>query len=287
MREKEQQSTLVTGASGFIGQHVFSYLKNLDFNLVAFDRNDLKTPSLFDLHSLKQYCLEKEISAIVHLASRVKNIRSNHDIDDEVSIAVNLLSTLKPGCLFIYFSTADVYADSSDILHEDSCLNPSSAYSKAKSKAEKELVNLASLNGVSLVILRPSLVYGSGLPAGMFLSDLSKSLSDGLTFSYSSRPIVRDLIHVHDVASAVAKILRQKNTTTGIYNLSTGIATSLSEIVRKVESIIGRELSTQRDASKGFGSPRVIVLNSQRLQTEIDWCPSVSIENGLKDFFRE
>lgn len=66
-----------------------------------------------------------------------------------------------------------------------------------------------------------------------------------------------------------------------------GIATSLSEIVRMVESIIGRELSTQRDVSKDVGAPRVIVLNSQKLQTEVDWLPSIRIETGLKDFFRD
>ena len=284
MSNSSQQFTLLTGASGFIGQHLFSHLTDLNYSVIPFIRNQNKDLSLSDFGSVKQYCFERKISSIVHLASMVKNIKSPRDIDNEVSMAVTLLSALKPGGKFIYFSTADVYADTSDILCEDSLLGPSNAYAKAKLKAEKALIKLATLKGVDLVILRPSLVYGSGVPAGMFLADLLQSLRDGVHFYYSSRPIVRDLIHVYDVASAVAEILSQEKHVGGIYNLSTGIGNSLSDIVEMVKCISGCELSVQRDVSKGVGASHTIVLNPKKLQMAINWYPSVSIGMGLRDF---
>ena len=279
--------TLLTGANGFIGQYLVSWLTDRKWNILPFMRYQNKGVILSDSDSVRKYCSKYQISSIIHLASMVKAIKSYADIEDEVNMAVNLCSALKPGDKFIFFSTADVYAGVDKSLSENSILRPATPYAKAKLQAEKALLKLTEINGVDLVILRPSLVYGPGAPDGMFLGDLLKALHDGEPFSYSSQLIVRDFIHVNDIASAVAEILSQKGHIGGIYNVSTGVGHSLADVVEMVKGILGYEFSLQRDASKGLGVSESIVLNPQKLQMTVNWYPSVSIDTGLKDFFHK
>ena len=228
MSSSFQEYVLVTGAKGFIGRHVLSYLTYINTPVRSLTRNNKDAISLSDKSLVKKYCLQYKITTIIHLASMVKRIRTNEDIDNEVNIAVNLISSLKSGSKFIYFSTADIYADQNDISCEDSLISPVNKYAEAKLMAELALTEIANTNKIELIILRPSLVYGHGVPDGMFLSDLKQSYKEGKKFSYSSHTIIRDFIHINDVVKAVVKIINHDKYIGGIYNLSTGIGNSFA-----------------------------------------------------------
>ncbi|MDB9747789.1 NAD(P)-dependent oxidoreductase [Gammaproteobacteria bacterium] len=283
MSNNPHKSILLTGANGFIGSHLFSYLNILNTQVRVLIRNNKSNVSLLDGSSVKKYCLQNKIKTIAHLASMVKRIKSDEDICNEINMAVNLISSLESGGKFIYFSSADVYENSLDILCEHSLISPVNMYAKAKFETELALQKVADMNDIELIILRPSLVYGSGVPKGMFLYDLKQSLIEGKTFFYSSSTITRDFIHVNDVVKAVAKIIRHHEFIGGIYNLSTGIGNSLSNIVEITKEISKRDFLVDRDKLKG--SPSSLILNPGKLEKTIKWRPSMQIEKGLKDFF--
>jgi UDP-glucose 4-epimerase len=285
MSVKNQQPTLVTGSNGFIGKHLFSHLCNQNLMVHECTRNNKEGISFLKKTSISRYCLTNKISTIVHLASMVKKIKSDHDISNEINMGINLISSLKPGSKFIYFSSADVYKKNSALLCEKSPVSPISYYARAKIETEASIQEIADKNDIELIILRPSLVYGSGTPNGMFLSDLKNSKKYGTRFSYSSNHIIRDFIHVSDVTKAVAKIIQHNKNIGGIYNLSTGVGNSLSGIVEMAKEKSEHNFLVTRDSHKS--APSTLILNPNKLKKTIKWQPLIAIEDGLKVFLNE
>jgi len=139
--------------------------------------------------------------------------------------------------------------------------------------------------GIDLILLRPSLVYGPDSPPGMFLSDLYESIKNSTVFSYSSESINRDFINILDLCSAIFKIITHPEKLCGIYNLSTGIGTSLEDIVNLVHKDIERGLVIERNSFSEKSANPYLVLSSDKLQKSIDWKPMISPVIGLRAMF--
>lgn len=275
---------LVTGASGFIGRHLVNYLDSYGRTYASFVRGTGKC-NLIDRESLRQYFTAHNFTTVVHLACRVRNIKTKRDVRNEEEMALNVLSLLDRGARFIYLSTADVYQQSNFLLDENSTLAPVSMYAQAKMQTEKSLMSEASKRGIDLILLRPSLVYGPSSPPGMFLSDLFESVKNSTVFSYSPNHIARDFINILDVCSAIFKIINHPDKLCGVYNLSTGIGTSLESMVNLVQKDIERGLVTERSTFSKKSANPYLVLSSDKLQNSIDWKPMVSPVSGLRRMF--
>mgnify|MGYP002149587822 CR=1 FL=1 len=272
---------LITGASGFIGRNLVAFLDNQGQASVSFSRE--RGVSLLDRSSLRNYFSNQNFTSVVHLASKVKGIKTAKDIESETQMAVNALSLLGSGSRFIYISTADIYDECETPLVESSAVVPINRYAVAKLQSEKALRIEASKRGVDLVILRPSLVYGADTPPGMFLSDLYESVTSSSLFVYSADNIIRDFIHVSDVCCAIHTLIISQNDVSGVYNLSTGIGTSLESIVCFVRTYIKKDIQTdRRKESENMVSP-YLVLNSKKLQNSIPWKPVIPIGVGLRE----
>lgn len=274
---------LITGASGFIGRNLVAFLDNQGKASVSFSRE--LGVSLLDQSSLHNYFSNQNFSSVVHLASKVKGIKTFEDIKSETQMAINALSLLSSGSRFIYISSADIYDDCETPLVESSAVAPSNCYAVAKFQSEKALRIEASKRGVELVILRPSIVYGPDTPPGMFLSDLYESVTSSSIFVYSPDTIIRDFIHVSDVCCAIHRLIISKNDVSGVYNLSTGIGTSLDSIVCFIRTHIKKDIKTDRCKESDNKVSPCLVLNSKKMQNSIPWKPAIPIGVGLREIF--
>lgn len=119
-----QKTILITGASGFLGKHLVSYiLENTDWNIVNLDRRYSDTPPV---ERVKEYCIQldalnpisgeilKDINYVIHLAAE-KDVRKSYlDLTPYLYTNVlgtnNLLEWIKrhPVEKMINFSTAAV-----------------------------------------------------------------------------------------------------------------------------------------------------------------------------------
>jgi len=126
---------LITGASGFIGRGLVNYLDSHGQASVSFVRGTGQR-NLLNRESLRQYFTAHNFTTVVHLASKVRNIKTKHDVENETEMAMNVLSLLDTGARFIYLSTADVYQQSDSLLEESSTLAPVNIYAQAKMQTE-------------------------------------------------------------------------------------------------------------------------------------------------------
>jgi UDP-glucose 4-epimerase len=90
----------------------------------------------------------------------------------------------------------------------------------------------------------------------------------------------RDYIYISDIAGAIVEALSLPNLS-GIYNLGSGIGTSLRELLAILSKITGKELEyTHRPARISDRAGYFLDIN--KIKTDLGWEPKVNIEEGLR-----
>jgi len=93
---------------------------------------------------------------------------------------------------------------------------------------------------------------------------------------------LRDFVHVTDLADAHVRILRrlEDGGESGVYNVGTGHAYSVREVVEMVERITGQRVPT-KSSPRRTGDPSSLVAASDRIQNEVGWTPKHSSLQGI------
>lgn len=89
----------------------------------------------------------------------------------------------------------------------------------------------------------------------------------------------RDFLHVSDAASAISMVLRS-DMKDNIYNVGTGVESSIRDIAETIVNIVGYKGKTTWNSTKSDGQPRR-VLCIDKIRNELGWSPKVSLTNGL------
>ena len=191
------------------------------------------------------------------------------------------------GVRAVGIGTCGEYAFGPKILNEATspCV-PSSIYGQCKAAAGLALMATAGLHGFSAAWGRVFFPYGPGAPVTQFLPSLAARLAIGDDFEMSDGTQLRDFIHVHDVAGAVAVLCGRS--VEGAVNVGRGEGITLKSIAKRMQA---RSLSAGRIVSgtrpRAEHDPDAIVADVTRLKTEAGWQPVISLDDGLLDVLRE
>lgn len=162
---------------------------------------------------------------------------------------------------------------------EDAILEPNSLYAVTKAAATMYAEHVARTTGTRVVTLRLYSVYGPFEQPGRLMPTLvAEGLRGGLPPLV--RPeISRDFVHVDDVCDAY---LLASKSGTGVYNVGTGIQTSIRDLVE----IARRVLAITEEPVWGAMTDRawdidVWVADPRRIQDELGWRARVMLEDGF------
>lgn len=285
-------SWLVTGASGYIGQHVVQELLLNGLEVFGIDSNPLPKVSpliakfknyngdICDVDLISEILKKNSITGIINLAAlkSVEESIQKLELYEKVnhSGVQSLLSASKSAGVkyFIQSSTAAVYGSSEDgYVDELSPTNPISPYGETKLKAEgalSEAMNMGILRGTSLRYFN---VIGSASPAlkdtstanivPMVLAALAKDQSPkifGDDYPTPDGTCVRDYVHVMDIAQAhvlAAQALILKALPPAI-NIGTGKGYSVREMMHEILKQKGSSLATETLPRRN-GDPSMLV----------------------------
>src|SRR3990167_1418580 len=128
------------------------------------------------------------------------------------------------------------------------------------------------------IILRPSSIYGNGLPKNKMISKFLKQAQEGETISLEPPDDSMNLIHARDVANAMLDAV--ENEVYGIYNIG-GQEHSVSEIANTAVRVVGNgrvkmSEAVSREPSVRFG------LNSDRAKVAFGFRTEISLDTGLR-----
>jgi UDP-glucose 4-epimerase len=98
---------------------------------------------------------------------------------------------------------------------------------------------------------------------------------------YGDGTASRDYVYVDDVVDAFVRAGRAPLTTVGMYNIGTGLQTTVAEVHRLIAAALGGA-SVPRYAAARTGELHAIALDATKAERELGWKPAVDLVEGIE-----
>lgn len=253
---------LVTGGSGFIGQHLIRELAKLNYEVWNFDIRKPKEHHQnvnfvnCDISNREEVKSKwREVDLVIHLAAEVSVPKCENDIVG--SSQVNLVGTqivaeatqrLGVDCPIIFASSSAVYGEKKITelpISESSSTQPLGIYGLQKLWSEQFLNHLCESQDLRSVCFRFFNVYGIGQdstsPYSGVLTKFANCLSSQRNLTlYDGGQSLRDFIHVSDVVCAIifaGNKLLTRSPIPQVMNVCSGQSISIKEVAEIVKDI--------------------------------------------------
>jgi NAD-binding protein len=290
----------VTGGAGFIGSHLVDRLiedghtvQVID-NLYTGNKEFVHSKAQFvelDIRDPKLYSVLEEFRPdyIFHEAAQTEVSTSMSDpmLDCDINLMglINLLNAAVKLDVkkFLMPSSAAVYGNLDTLpLNEEMIGNPSSFYGLTKLTTEHYLRIYHEAFGLPYICYRYSNVFGprqgNGGEGGV-ISIFAKAIVQGSPIIiYGDGKQTRDFIYVDDVVEA--NILGMQHQVTGIYNVSTGISSSVNLLVDEFRNISGKDIEVVYDKPR-LGDIRDSVLATDKSEKKLLFTAKYNLHDGL------
>jgi len=188
----------------------------------------------------------------------------------------------------VYASTDAVYGNPRYLpINEDDLLNPLSPFAVSKLAGENYCKAYYETFGLSTTVVRYANVYGAPAGDGSPVAGVvDRFLKDAL----NGRPVrvhgdgeqTRDFVYLDDAVDATLQTCWTSKAEGQIYNIGTGIETTINALVEKVLSVAGSSSPLETVDRLDIDNIRRRVLNIEKIRREIRWTPRITLEQGLK-----
>ncbi len=308
-----KKNVLVTGGAGFIGSNFIHYwlqnhpddtIINLDLLTYAgnlenlssiskntnysFVRGDIRDRSLVNQ-------LMKEVDIVIHFAAESHVDRSIKN--PQLFLETNILGTqvLLETALnnkiqrFHHISTDEVFGslelNSSNKFNEKTPYDPRSPYSASKAASDHLVRAYSETYGLPFSISNCSNNYGPyQFPEKLFSLAITNLIEGKEVPVYGDGLNVRDWLFVNDHCSAIDSIVSSDNTLGQTYLIG-GLNQDISnlDIVKLIIQLMGEDDSKIEFIEDRPGHDRRYAVDWSKINQELAWSPSVTLEQGLKE----
>ena len=315
-------TVLVTGGAGYIGSHAVQALRAADHTVVVFDNLSaghaaavadatLVEGDVRDTAQVEATLRRHAVTAVMHFAALLSVGESVRDparyYDHNVRGSLSVLDAMMAAGVYrlVMSSTCAVYGDPvATPIDEDHPTNPINAYGESKLVVERALGHYGRAYGLRTIALRYFNAAGAD-PEGRVGEDHDPEIHlipraieaacgraplqvFGDDYPTADGTCERDYVHVSDLATGHLRALEALETgaATRAYNLGTGRPHSVREVIRAVERVTGRRVTTEA-APRRRGDPAVLCAAAGRIGRELGWQPAyVSLDEVVETAWR-
>jgi len=309
---------LLTGGAGYIGSHVVRLLQQRGEEVVVLDDLSegivarignarlvqLDLAGSDSVEKLVRVFQEEKVHAVIHLAARKKVGESVERPDwyeeQNVGGIKNLLRAMKEAGVdrLVFSSSAATYGvpDVAQVDEDFDC-KPINPYGQTKLDGERLAREASSQWGLREVSLRYFNVAGTGWPELMdtqtanLVPIVFQSLAQGVAprvfgndFPTPDGTCVRDYVHVLDLAEAhLAAIdyLERDERPFDVFNVGTGVGSSVFDVIREVSSVSETEIVPQIEPRRP-GDPAYLAANVSRIREVLGWSAKHDLHDIIK-----
>jgi UDP-glucose 4-epimerase len=297
---------LVTGGAGFIGSHLVDRLVDADDDVIVLDNfstgrarnlsNSQRRTNFqlarTDIRSIPGSFVKrlKRVDRVVHLAALTSVQESVRDpfptTDVNVVGTLNVLEAARAlkAERVVFASSAAVYgAPRAFPIAENASISPISPYGASKAASELYLGSFEENHGIEAVSLRIFNVYGPRQTPGQYAGVISifakRALKEQPLEIFGDGSQTRDFIYVSDVVDATVAAL-EKNLRSRVFNIASGHETSILELARTIQRIVGSQTGLKfcpprtGDIARSFADTRMA-------KEELDFAAKTPVDDGL------
>jgi len=299
-------TAVVTGAQGFIGRHLVRELLAQGWSVVGVDRRAPGTgqrsvPSRLRFlradvaePSFRPILAQISPRCVVHLAAQSSLRALVRDpvqgIRDNVVATENVIQ----GCVdagvsrLVFASSAAVYGDCRTLpIPESVPISPESAYGWSKAAGEQLVARCAEETGVSCTVLRFANCYGPGQEdkdePGVIVNWLLAMASGFPLRLAHGNERTRDFVYVLDVVEGLISAMDSEDW--GVFNISTGRETGLTELAVEIARTVGGAPKFDRIRPQP-GDIERSALSPALAQRILSWTPKTGLVAGVAATWR-
>lgn len=243
---------VVTGASGFVGRALTSYLAKLGIS-----QRDISLRPSGDQAALSGNNdgrgwanLLTGAQTVVHLAGRAHVMKETdrnplelfRDANLNTSVRIANAAVLAGVKRLVFVSTVKVHGEFTEpgaAFKADDTLAPVGPYAVSKAEAEFALRKIEAKSGLEVVIVRPTVVYGPGAKGNMVRIQRWAEL--GLPSPFSNVENLRSRVHVANLCDLLLLAVRHPDARGRSFLASDGIDVSTHEMLEEAFSARGKK----------------------------------------------
>lgn len=304
---------LLTGATGFVGNHLASNLMAQNYKVLAPVRSEasfvlsgVKKISGVDIAERSDWLpILKNIDIVIHTAARV-HVMNDKNYDPLAEFRrVNTLATLNLAKQasqvgvkrFIFISSVKVNGEMTGLgkpFKPSDDFIPNDPYGLSKYEAEQGLLALAKETKMEVVIIRPPLVYGPGVRANF--ASMMKWVNKGIPLPFGTIHNKRSLVALDNLVSFIIHCIDHPKAVNEVFLISDDEDVSTTELLIKVAQSFGKKarllpipvslmtflaklLGKGDVANRLFGSLQV---DSSKARDLLEWKPIITMDEQLR-----
>jgi UDP-glucose 4-epimerase len=288
----------ITGASGFVGMPLSKKLSMLGHEVLAISRSIPEKVDQNKIYWLKADLsipenYQKEIKlfspeVVIHLAWQDIPDFSFEKSKANLDLSLNFLIYIAEiGCCkkILFAGSCMEYNEMSGECLETETINDSkNHFTSAKNSLRKKAEKICRKKSICFVWFRIFYVYGPGQRVESLIPSIFKHLKNGRLPEINSPHNANDYIYIDDVVEAFSLAIINE-ISPGIYNLGTGISSTVIDVCRIAEKIVlnssdltrmleSKTISTLNDVNFWAG----MTLTNEKLKFN----PRVKLSDGIK-----
>lgn len=296
---------LITGGHGHLGAWIALHLAQAGQRAILFDLNpaqpDQLTPvsdriehvrgDVLDFPRLADTIRGRDIDGIIHTVGVMGEMvldNPHHNVRLNIGGTHNILELARQFAIpkVVYTGTGAVYSANAGSATEDSPTAPADLYGATKLSAEHLGRQYADAFGFEFRVGRVYFCYGPGkLPSRFIrLYRLVFGALEGLSDLKLDRGADQklDFTYIEDAARGIALLYQANDPPHTVYNIATGVALSLADMV----DLVGEQLGGNAGVKLGRGKimQRCEALDITRARNELGFEPKIEPREGIRRY---
>lgn len=298
LEKMRKQTILLTGATGFIGSAVLKQIIKDGNTPIVLKRptsdlnsiKDIKGYKCFTYETLQEQQLIDDVKAcrpdvFIHLAwhgTSGKERNEPFQVTDNIPLTLNAVEfAQKTGCRqWIGIGSQAEYGTPNRKVDESFPTNPTTAYGKAKLTCCQEAINLCRSYRMIGSWIRVFYIYGPEQGSDWLIPYLAREMSQGRSPKLTKCEQVLEYLYIDDAAEGILSIAY--NQATGIFNLGSGVAVPLKQIVETIREMVNPQIEVHYGAIE-YRPNEVMLLQADisKIKEATGWAPKTDLQQGL------